>query len=177
MPRNLLVRETLEADLPAIAAIYGEAVGAGAGSFELQAPDLAVIASRWRKRVARGYPHIVAVSDGTVIGFAYGSRFRASPAYSLLVEDSVYVASGAQGAGVGQALLTELIGFCEGLKFRQMIALIAGENASSVRLHDRLGFRTVGTVEGAAFKHGQWIDLLLMQRALGEGNFSSARDE
>ena len=133
---------------------------------------------RWRNRVAKGYPHIVAVRDDAVVGYAYASRFRTSPACRLLVEDSIYVAPDAQGAGVGQALLTELIKLCEGLGYRQMIALIAGgtENPSSIRLHDRLGFRQVGLIEGSAFKHGRWIDTLLMLRALGEGNASLPRE-
>lgn len=176
MPRDVLVRHTAEGDLPAITAIYGEAVSAGAGSFELQAPDVAEMTRRWQKRVIKGYPHIVATSGDAVIGYAYASRHRTSPAYRFLVEDSIFVASDAHGAGVGRALLTELTKLCEGLKFRQMIALIAGENPSSVRLHDRLGFRQVGLIEGSAFKHGRWIDTLLMQRALGEGNASSPRD-
>ena len=132
---------------------------------------------RWRNRVARGYPHIVGIRDDAVVGYAYAGRYRTSPAYRFLVEDSIYVAPDAQGAGVGQALLTELIKLCEGLGFRQMIALIAGgtENPSSVGLHDRLGFRQVGLIEGSAFKHGRWVDTLLMQRALGEGNASLPR--
>jgi phosphinothricin acetyltransferase len=111
-----------------------------------------------------------------VIGYAYVSRHRTSSAYRFLVEDSIYVASDAHGAGVGRALLTELIRLCEGLQFRQMIALIGDANSASVRLHDRLGFRQVGVIEGSAFKHGRWIDTLLMQRALGEGHASSPRD-
>jgi phosphinothricin acetyltransferase len=176
MPRDVLIRQTTEADLPAITAIYGEAVRAGAGSFELQAPDVSVMTRRWRNRVVKGYPHIVATSDEAVIGYAYVSRHRTSPAYSFLVEDSIYVASYAHGAGVGRALLTELIKLCEGLTFRQMIALIGTENSSSIRLHDHLGFRQVGLIEGSAFKQGRWIDTLLMQRALGEGNASSPPD-
>jgi L-amino acid N-acyltransferase YncA len=176
MPRDVLIRQTVEADLPAITAIYGEAVSAGAGSFELQAPDTAEMTRRWRKRVAKGYPHIVAIGNGAVIGYAYISRHRSSPAYRYLVEDSIYVASEAHGAGVGRTLLTELIRRCEELKFRQMIALIGDENSSSLRLHARLGFRQIGLIEGSAFKHGRWIDTLLMQRALGEGNCSSPRD-
>jgi phosphinothricin acetyltransferase len=176
VPSDVLVRQTAEADLTAITAIYGEAVSAGAGSFELEAPDVAEMTRRWRKRVARGYPHIVATSGDAVIGYAYASRHRTSPAYRFLVENSIYVASAARGAGVGRALLSELIKLCEGLQFRQMIALIGGENSSSVRLHEHFEFRQVGLIEGSAFKHGRWIDTLLMQRALGDGTASSPRD-
>jgi phosphinothricin acetyltransferase len=176
MLRDVLVRRTAEADLPDITAIYGEAVSAGTGSFELKAPDRTEMTRRWQKRVTKGYPHIVAVNGDAVIGYAYASRHRTSAAYRFLAEDSIFVASDAQGAGVGRALLTELIRLCEGSKFRQMIALIADRNASSVRLHDRLGFRQVGVIEGSAFKHGRWIDTLLMQRALGAGISSPPQD-
>jgi len=178
MPRDVLVRRTAETDQPAITAIYGEAVRAGTGSFELDAPDVTEMTRRWRHRVARGYPHIVAIWDGAVVGYAYVSRYRTRPAYRFLVEDSIFIAPDAQGAGVGRALLTELIKLCEGLGFRQMIALIAGgtENPSSVGLHDRLGFRQVGLIEGSAVKHGRWVETILMQRALGEGKASLPRD-
>jgi phosphinothricin acetyltransferase len=177
MPCDVVVRQTAESDLPAITAIYGEAVSAGAGSFELQAPDIAETTRRWRRRVIKGYPHIVATSGGAVIGYASARRHRTGPAFSFLVEDSVYVAYDAHGVGVGRALLTELIKLCEGLKFRQMVAVMAPENSSSFKLHGHLGFRQVGLIEGSAFKHGRWIDTLLMQRALGEGNSSSPRDD
>ena len=177
MPNDVVIRQTGEADLPAITAIYAEAVSAGEGSFELQAPDVAEMTRRWRKRVVKGYPHIVATRDEAVIGYAYASRHRTSPAYSFLVENSVYLASDAQGAGIGRALLSDLIKLCEELEFRQMIALIGSENSSSVRLHDHLGFRRVGVIEGSAFKHGRWIDTLLMQRSLGDGNASSPRKD
>lgn len=175
MLRDVIVRQTEKSDLPAITAIYGEAVSAGAGSFELQAPDVTEMTRRWQNRVGKGLPHIVATRDEAVIGYAYISRHRTSRAYRFLVENSIFVASDARRAGVGRALLAELIRFCEELDFRQMIALIASENASSVRLHEHFGFRPIGTIEGSAFKNGQWIDTLLMQRAIGEGNVSSPR--
>lgn len=175
MPREISVRRTAATDLPAITAIYGGAVRAGTGSFELEAPDVSEMTRRWRNRVAKGYPHLVAVEDDVVVGYAYAGRYRTSAAYRFMVEDSIYVSPDLQGAGIGRQLLTELIKLCTELGFRQMIALIAGgtENPSSVRLHDRLGFRQVGLLEGSAFKHGRWIDTLLMQRALGEGQASA----
>lgn len=176
MLRDVLVRQTTEADIPAITAIYGEAVVRGAGSFELRAPDVAEMTRRWQNRVTKGYPHVVAISSDAVVGYAYLSRHRTSQAYRFLVEDSIYVSSHAQGAGVGRALLAELIRICEDAPFRQMIALIADENAPSVRLHEHFGFRQVGRIEGSAFKRGRWIETLLMQRALGEGSASPPRD-
>lgn len=167
MLRDVVVRQTAESDLCAITAIYAEAVNAGAGAFELRAPDVAETTRRWRNRVARGYPHIVATSGGVVVGYASARRYRTGPAHRFLVEDAVYVAFHARGAGVGRTLLTELIEHCQGAKFRQMIALIARENHMSVKLHEHLGFRQVGLIEGFARKQGQWIDTVLMQRRLG----------
>jgi L-amino acid N-acyltransferase YncA len=95
--------------MPAITAIYTEAVQAGAGSLELKAPDLAEMTRRWRVRSAKGYPHIVATSSGRVVGYAAARRHRPSPAYRFLVEDSVYVSYDAHGVGIGRALLGELI--------------------------------------------------------------------
>ena len=172
MTREVLVRPTVWADLPDVTTIYGEAVKTGAGSFELKAPDVIEMTSRWGNRVAKKLPHIVATSGDAVVGYAYVSRFRTSAACRSMIEDSIFVASDAQGAGVGRVLLAELINLCEQLGFRHMIAQIARENLPSVKLHERLGFQQIGIIESAAFKHGQWIDTLLVQRALGEGNAS-----
>jgi L-amino acid N-acyltransferase YncA len=174
MLKEILVRPTVETDLRTIAAIYAEAVAAGAGSYELEAPDIEEMGRRWQSRISAGYPYIVAVMDGAVVGYSYVSRFRTRPAHRFLVEDSIFVASDAKGIGVGRTLLTELIRLCEARGYRQMLALIAGgdENPASVRLHERLGFRQAGLIEGSAFKHGRWIDTLLMQRALGDGKGS-----
>lgn len=175
MLRDVLIRPTAEADLLGITKIYSEAVSTDLGSYELNAPDVAMMTRRWRNRVAKGYPHIVATTGDAVLGYAFVRNARASAACDFVIEDGIYVASGAQGAGVGRALLEELLKICEGLKFRQVIAVIADENASSIRLHERCGFRAVGLIEGSAFKNGRWIDSLLMQRALGAGNTSPPR--
>ena len=174
MVREIPVRPTVESDLSAITAIYAGAVAAGVGSYELEAPDVSEMTRRWQSRVSAGYPHIVAVVGDVVVGFSYAGRFRTRPAYRFLVEDSIFVAADAQGIGVGHALLAELIRLCEARGYRQMLALIAGgnENPISTRLHERLGFRQAGLIEGSAFKHGRWIDTLLMQRSLGDGKGS-----
>lgn len=171
---DILIRRAAETDMPAVTVIYAEAVSAGVGSYESQAPDITEMTSRWQKRVSAGYPYIVAIADGVIVGFSYVGRFRTRPAHRFLVENSIFVASTARGKGVGRALLTTLIKLCEDKGYRQMIALIAGgaENLASIGLHDRLGFRQVGLIEGSAFKHGRWIDTVLMQRALGDGKGS-----
>jgi phosphinothricin acetyltransferase len=91
-----------------------------------------------------------------------------------LVEDSIYVAPAAQGKGIGRALLSRIIGYCEERGFRQMIAVIGdgSVHSASVRLHAALGFRHVGLIEASGFKHGRWLDTVLMQRPLGPGKAS-----
>jgi phosphinothricin acetyltransferase len=170
-PSGVIVRSTEEGDLPAITAIYAEAVLHGTASYELEPPDLAEMKRRWRELVARGYPHIVATRDGAVLGYAYAGPYRPRPAYRFSVEDSVYVAPRAQGSGIGRALLADIIKRAEAGGFRQLIAVIGGgtEHPASVGLHKALGFREIGVIEGSGFKHGRWLDTVLMQRALGPG--------
>jgi L-amino acid N-acyltransferase YncA len=171
MPADFILRPTEAGDLPAITQIYAEAVRHGTASYELEPPDAAEMARRWRDLAAKDYPHIVAVGGGAVLGYAYAGPYRPRPAYRYSVEDSIYVAPAAHGRGIGRALLAELIRTCEARGFRQMIAVIGGgtEHPASVGLHAALGFRHIGIIEGSGFKHGRWLDTVLMQRALGPG--------
>lgn len=171
MPADFLLRPTGERDLPAITAIYVEAVRNGTASYELEPPTEAEMTRRWHELVSKDYPHLVAASGGTVVGYAYAGPYRTRPAYRFSVEDSIYISPAAQGRGIGRALLAELVAICEAKGFRQMIAVIGGgtEHPASVGLHLALGFRQIGLIEGSGFKHGRWLDTMLMQRALGAG--------
>lgn len=165
-----LIRDAAEADIPAIAAIYAAEVRDFVNTYEYDVPDEAEMRQRMRNVLAGGYPYLAAELDGDVVGYAYAGSFRSRAAYRWVVENSVYVASGMQGKGVGAALLEKLIAECEARDFRQMIAVI-GEptNAASIRLHERFGFVHLATMPGIAWKHGRWLDTVFMQRALGPG--------
>lgn len=164
------IRSATADDIPAITAIYRESVLHGSASYEITPPDEAEMAARFHGISDKGYPYIAAISDdGTLLGYAYASAFRTRPAYRWLVEDSIYLAPSAQGKGIGKALLRELLGRCTALGFRQMIAVIGGASPASVAVHTSLGFETTGTLKGTGFKHGQWLDTVLMQIALGDG--------
>jgi L-amino acid N-acyltransferase YncA len=172
VPADFLLRPTGEGDLPAITAIYAEAVRNGIASYELEPPSEAEMTRRWRELVSNGYPHLVAANEGgAVLGYAYAGPYRPRPAYRFSVEDSIYVSPAARGRGIGRALLAELVAICEAKGFRQMIAVIGGgtEHPASVGLHVALGFRRIGVIEGSGFKRGRWLDTVLMQRALGAG--------
>src|SRR5215204_6318090 len=100
MVEDFRLRPTVEGDIPAIAAIYADAVLNGTASYELEPPADAEMARRWRDLVGRGFPHIAAVRDGALLGYAYAGPYRPRPAYRYSVEDSIYVAPEAQGLGV-----------------------------------------------------------------------------
>jgi phosphinothricin acetyltransferase len=166
-----MIRTATAADLPAITAIYAEAVGTGTASFELEAPTEAEMERRFRTLTEGGYPYLVAELDGAVAGYAYAGAHRPRPAYRFTVENSVYVAPRWQGKGVGRALLTALISACETRGFRQMIAVIGDSaNTGSLKLHAAAGFEMVGTMKSVGRKFGQWLDTPIMQRPLGLGD-------
>ncbi|HJS31187.1 MAG TPA: GNAT family N-acetyltransferase [Alphaproteobacteria bacterium] len=164
------IRETTDADLPDIRAIYSHHVLHGLGSFEEVPPDLAEMRRRRGDVLARGLPYIVAMLDGRVAGYAYAGPYRTRSAYRYTVEDSIYVSPDFHRQGVGRALLEALIARCTALGFRQMIAVIGDSaNDGSIGLHAAQGFVQVALLPAVGFKFGRWVDGVLMQRALGEG--------
>lgn len=165
------VRDSRDDDLPAITAIYGYHVRHGLASFEEEAPSLEEMAKRRAAYLASGYPYIVAEAEGRVLGYSYVSAYRPRPAYRFAVENSVYIDQEARSGGIGSALLPVLIERCAALGYRQMIAVIGDSaNAASIGLHAKFGFREIGTIRSVGFKHGRWVDSVLMQRALGNGD-------
>jgi L-amino acid N-acyltransferase YncA len=171
MPTSAAVRPSRDADLPVIAAIYAHHVRQGLASFELEPPSLGEMARRRAEVVARGLPYLVAEAEGRVVGYAYAGPYRTRPAYRYTVEDSVYVEPDQVGRGIGRLLLPAVIGACEGAGYRQMVAVIGDSgNAASIRLHEAFGFRRVGLLPSVGFKLGRWVDSVLMQRPLGEGD-------
>ena len=176
-PPTLLIRPSSPADLPAITAIYAHHVTHGKGSFELDAPDLDEMTRRRSDVLAKGLPHLVASRGAEVLGFAYAGAFRPRPAFRFLAEDSVYIHTDYAGQGMGRALLAELLRHCEALGIRQMLAVIGDSaNASSMGLHRSLGFEQSGILKASGWKHGQWLDTVFMQKALGLGDSSQASE-
>lgn len=167
---TLTLRDTTAADTPAIARIYGHWVTHGLASFELDPPDAAEVARRRAAILGGGYPYLVAEAAGRVLGYAYASAYRARPAYRFAVEDSIYVAPDAGRGGIGRALLRALIARCEAAGFRLMVAVIGdSDNAPSIGLHGACGFAHAGMLPAVGWKHGRWVDSVLMTRPLGVG--------
>ena len=172
-PADFVIRDSEPGDLPAITAIYGHWVLEGHASFELESPGLAEMARRRGTVLKGGYPYLVAVSrkSAEVLGYAYAGAYRPRLAYRFACEDSIYLAPRAQNRGVGKALLKTLIERCDAVGLRLMVAVIGGsDNLASIRLHEALGFRRAGLLPSIGWKHGRWVDSVLMSRPLGEGS-------
>lgn len=169
---TLTLRDSADADIPAIAGIYAHAVRNGLASFELDPPPVEEMAARRAQVLGRGDPYLVVADEADrLLGYAYVGPYRPRPAYRFAVEDSIYVAPGQQGRGIGRRLLQALIERCTARGYRRMIAVIGDSaNAPSIRLHAACGFAQVGIIPALGWKHGRWVDSVLMQRPLGEGD-------
>lgn len=167
----MLIRPAQAGDADALAAIYGHHVLTGFGTFEEVPPTPAEMERRRAAVADRGLPYVVAELGRKVLGFAYAAPFRPRAAYRYTVEDSVYVAPDAIGRGVGRALLVRVLDECAALGVRQVVAVIGDSgNAASIGLHTALGFEPSGVGRSLGFKHGRWVDIVWMQKALNGGD-------
>ena len=167
------LRAAAAGDLPAVQAIYAHHVLRGLASFEEVPPEVDEMRRRHAEVAARGLPYLVAEEAGAILGYGYCAPYRTRSAYRYALEDSIYIKDGHLGKGIGTRLLTELLRLCEGLGYRQVIAVIGDSaNAGSISLHARLGFLRVGTLRSSGYKFGRWVDSVLMQRPLGEGDMT-----
>ena len=167
----LLIRPSTPSDIARITAIYAWNVLNGTGTFELLAPDAADMTRRHQDVLSKGLPWLVAERAGQVLGYAYANHFRPRPAYRFCLEDSIYLAAEAMGQGVGCLLLAELLSQCESRGARQMLAVIGDSaNAASIGVHRALGFEQTGVLKAAGWKFERWLDVVVMQRSLGQGS-------
>jgi phosphinothricin acetyltransferase len=164
------VRPATPADLAAVTGILAFYVTNSVTTFEEDPPGV----PQWQRRLddlsERKLPFLVAEAGGTIAGYAYASPWRPKPAYRHTVEDSVYLAPGQRGRGLGRLLLESLLAGCADAGVRQVIAVIADSgDAASVALHQACGFTGAGRLNRVGYKHGQWIDTVLLQRELQPG--------
>lgn len=173
----LTIRPSEALDVPAITAIYAWNVRHGTGTFELDAPDAAETARRRDDVLGKGLPWLVAEQGGRVLGYAYANHFRPRPAYRFCLEDSIYLDPDAQGRGIGRLLLAELLARCHARGARQMLAVIGDSaNRASIGVHRALGFEAVGLLRDSGWKFERWLEVVIMQRALGHGGHSAPVD-
>jgi phosphinothricin acetyltransferase len=164
------VRVATEADMVAVHDIYAHYVLNSLATFEETPPTLEEMLARRLASVELGLPYLIAEAGSETVGFAYAAAYRPRPAYRFTIEDSVYVADGQLGRGIGSALLGELIAACERGPWRQMLAVVGDSaNAGSIALHRRFGFELMGNLPSVGFKFGRWVDTPILQRPLGPG--------
>ena len=175
--KQVTIRPSREADMPAVQRIYAHHVMHGFGSFEEEPPDLAELMRRRSEYLSRRLPYLVAELEGRadgerrIVGYAYAGPYRTRSAYRFTVENSIYVDPAATRHGIGRKLLAELIAQCTALGYRQMIAVIGdSENAGSIKLHAALGFKPAGNLRSVGRKKGRWLDSVMMQLSLGDGD-------
>ncbi len=172
-----IIRASIEADLPEITAIYAHHVLHGTGTFEIDPPNLADMTSRRADVLSKGLPYLVAADSvsGRVLGYAYCTWFKPRPAYRFSAEDSVYIVADVHGKGLGRALLAELAAQAEKIGVRKLIAVIGdSHNLGSIGVHRSVGFTDVGVLKSCGWKFDQWLDVVMMEKALGLGDSAPA---
>ena len=162
------IRPAAETDIPEIQAIYAHHVLHGTGTFEDSPPSIEEMTERFRQLTGSTCPWLVAADATGVLGYAYFTPWRSAPAYRFCAEDRIYVRDDVRGQGVGKALVARLLEIAAGQGLREMIAFIGDAgNVGSIGVHTSLGFRHVGTLRGVGMKFDRWLDMVVMQRALG----------
>ena len=168
------VRPATRDDLPAVAEIAAHHVLHTVSTFQTEPLTLAGWEERWESLRAAGRPFLVVTLPGApglpddVAGFAYVGAWRERPAYAATGEDTIYLAPGSEGRGLGRSLLTALLDAAAEAGVRELVAVVSdADSPASVVLHEKLGFRQVGRLERVGFKHGRWLDTVLLQRSLG----------
>ena len=165
-----IIRPSQPKDIPAITAIYAHHVLTGTGTFETDPPSESDMSNRRADVLSKGLPYLVAVDGEKVLGFAYCNWFKPRPAFRFSAEDSIYLASDALGKGLGRALLTELMLQAEKAGVRKLIAVIGDSaNTGSIGVHRSVGFSNTGILKSCGWKFEKWLDVVLMDKALGLG--------
>ena len=167
MTESFTTRLAAAADAAAIARIYNQGIEDGLATFETELRSVEQIAELLREKGAR-YPTVVVERDGDVIAWAGASRYRARIAYAGIADHSVYVDRAWRGRGAGRTALEALVAEYAGRGFWKLTSRIFTENSASIALHERCGFRIVGTYRRHGRLHGAWKDCVIVERLIGE---------
>lgn len=163
----MIVRDLVEDDVPALTAIYNDLIETS-DVIWLEEPVTVGDRIAWLRGLRPDDAALAAVDgDGTLLGYAAIFPFRDKAGYWPTVELTIMCARDHRGAGIGQALMDELVLRATAAGRRAMIAGVDGGNTGSIQFHERNGFRVVAHMAGVGAKHGRSLDLILMQRDLG----------
>lgn len=162
----ITIRPARESDIPELSEIYNHVILNTTAVYQYEAQTLEMRRIWYESKLKDGYPVFVAEDGGRVVGFSSYGPFRAWAAYKYTVENSVYVADGQRGKGIGSLLLRPVI---DSVRSRGLHAIVAGidaTNEASVRLHESFGFREVAHFKEVGFKFGRWLDLKFLELVL-----------
>ncbi|WP_122049807.1 GNAT family N-acetyltransferase [Asaia bogorensis] len=166
------LRDATESDLPAILAITNDAIATSEAIWATSPRSLEERRGWMADRKAAGFPVIVAVEDGTILGFASYGPFRVYEGYARTVEHSIYVARAAQRKGIGRMLLEAITAHAEHAGMHVLIGAITASNTASIALHRAAGFSESTPLPQMGFKFGRWLDLVFMYRLFEEDGHS-----
>jgi L-amino acid N-acyltransferase YncA len=170
-----LIRASLELDMASITSIYAHHVLTGTGTFEMDPPSQIEMGHRRADVLSRGLPYLVLEHAGQVAGFAYCNWFKPRPAYRFSAENSIYMSQDFSRKGLGKALLSELMTQSQRAGLRKLIAIIGdSSNEGSIGLHRECGFLPVGTLHDCGWKFDRWLDVVIMEKSLGQGSSAPA---
>ena len=163
----MTIRDAMPADLPAIVAIFNDVVATSTAIYRDSPTTLDERMQWFEGRVDLGYPVLVAVDAGEVVGFASFGDFRVGAGYRFTVEHTVHVRADRRGTGVGAGLMKPLIERAKAAGKHSMIGGVDAANEPSIRFHERLGFEIVARLPQVGFKFDRWLDLVFLQKLLG----------
>ena len=158
-----MIDEATAQDFEQVLAIYNEVIRNTTAVYSDDEYDQKRGKEWFDAKLSSGFPFIVARDDRGVAGFGAFGAFRAWPCYRYSVEHSVHVRADRRGQGIGRALVSELKSRAAALGKHVMIAGIDTDNIASIRMHERLGFSSVGHLREVGFKFGRWLDLQFLQ--------------
>jgi phosphinothricin acetyltransferase len=163
---SVAISAAARAQLPGILDIYNEVIRNSTAVFSDTEVTLENREAWFDAKRSAGFPVLAAVDPSGVVGFGTFGEFRTWPGYRFSVEHSVHVRADCRGRGIGRALVQALLSEAARMQKHVMIAGIDAQNVTSVALHEKLGFKTVGELHEVAFKFGRWLDLKFMQRLI-----------
>jgi len=167
MSEHIIVQCTRERHAAAMLEIFNEAIETSTALYDYKARPPESMASWFEVKRSGGFP-VIGVEDagGTLLAFGSYGTFRGYPAYKYTVEHSVYVHKNHRGEGLGRIVMQALVEAARQRNVHAMIGAIDASNAGSIALHERLGFKHVGTLPQVGFKFGRWLDLVFYQLLL-----------
>ena len=164
----MLIRRATHSDIAELTAIYNEVIANSDAIYRDQPVPVSERIKWFESKIQDGYPVLVAVSAGEVVGYGVYGSYRFGEGYNRTVEHSVHIRFDQRGQGIGQLLLKELISIATAEGRHVMIAAIDSKNQGSIALHSKYGFKESARMTEVASKNGQFLDLVLMQKILGD---------